>query len=116
MTPIHQPEGACMMSRHDVLRILGAVAIAALVVACTFGDGGMARAESAPLTLDIYTADSQGIGVTSTLIYGDHEAILVDTQFRISDAENLADRIAAKGMRLKAILVTHPHFDHFFGA
>ena len=54
--------------------------------------------------------------MTSTLIYGDTEAILVDTQFRISDAEKLADRIAAKGRRLKAILVTHPHFDHFYGA
>ena len=54
--------------------------------------------------------------MTSTLVYGDTEAILVDTQFRISDAEKLADRIAAKGRRLKAILVTHPHFDHFYGA
>jgi len=54
--------------------------------------------------------------VTSTLVYGDHEAILVDTQFRISDAEKLADRIVARGRRLKAILVTHPHFDHFYGA
>jgi len=107
-----------MMRRHDVLGlgIFGVVAIAALVVVSTFADGGMARAESAALTLDIYTADSQGVGVTSTLIYGDHEAILVDTQFRVSDAEKLADRIAAKGRRLKAILVTHPHFDHYFGA
>ncbi len=106
-----------MTNRRDVLAlgILGA-AMAALAVACTSGGGRMARADSTPLALDIYTADTQGIGVTSTLIYGDHEAILVDTQFRISDAEKLADRIAAKGRRLKAILVTHPHFDHFYGA
>ena len=107
-----------MTNRRDVLAlgILRGTAIAALAVACTFGGGRMARSESTPLALDIYTADTQGIGVTSTLIYGDHEAILVDTQFRISDAEKLADRIAAKGRRLKAILVTHPHFDHFYGA
>lgn len=98
------------------LRILGGIAIAALAVACTSGGGHTARTESPPLSLDIYTADTQGVGVTSTLIYGDREAILVDTQFRISDAEKLADRIAAKGKRLKAILVTHPHFDHFYGA
>jgi glyoxylase-like metal-dependent hydrolase (beta-lactamase superfamily II) len=78
--------------------------------------GVLARAEAAPLALDIYTADSQGLGVTSTLIYGDQEAILVDTQFRIADAEKLAERIAAKGRKLKAILITHPHFDHFYGA
>ena len=90
--------------------------MAMLAVAGTFGGNRMARAQSAPLALDIYTADAQGVGVTSTLIYGEHEAILVDTQFRISDARTLADRIAAKGKRLKAILVTHPHFDHFYGA
>ena len=106
-----------MTNGRDVLafRILGGTAIAALAIACAFGGGRMARAESPPLALDVYTADTQGIGVTSTLIYGEHEAILVDTQFRISDAEKLADRIAAKGRRLKAILVTHPHFDHFYG-
>ena len=105
-------------SRRNVLAlgILGGAAIAALAVVWAVGGAHTARAESAPLALDIYTADPQGIGVTSTLIYGDHEAILVDTQFRIRDAEELADRIAAKGRRLKAILVTHPHFDHFYGA
>ena len=91
-------------------------AVAALAIACAVGDGAVARGGSAPLTLDIYTADAQGIGVTSALIYGEHEAILVDTQFRISDAEKLADRIAATKRRLKAILVTHPHFDHFYSA
>ncbi len=91
------------------------MAIAALAVACT-GGGRLARMEPAPLALEVYTADAQGVGVTSTLVYGEHEAILVDTQFRISDAEKLADRIAARGRRLTAILVTHPHFDHYFGA
>jgi glyoxylase-like metal-dependent hydrolase (beta-lactamase superfamily II) len=107
-----------MMNRRAVLalRILGGIAIAALAIACTFGGGRMARAEFPPLALDVYTADTQGIGVTSTLIYGEHEAILVDTQFRIGDAEKLADRMAPKDRRLKAILVTHPHFDHFYGA
>ena len=106
-----------MTNRRDRLAfgILGGLVMAALAVTGSFG-GRLARAESAPLALDIYTADSQGLGVTSTLIYGDQEAILVDTQFRIADAEKLADRIAAKGRRLKAILITHPHFDHFYGA
>ena len=100
-----------MTNRRDRLAfgILGGLVMGALAVTGSFG-GRLARAESAPLVLDIYTADSQGLGVTSTLIYGDQEAILVDTQFRIADAEKLADRIAAKGRRLKAILITHPHF------
>ena len=106
-----------MTNRRAVLAfgILGGIALAALAVVSPFG-GVLARAEAAPLALDIYTADGQGLGVTSTLIYGDQEAILVDTQFRIADAEKLAERIAAKGRKLKAILITHPHFDHFYGA
>jgi len=107
-----------MTNRRDVLAVgvLGGMVMAVLALACTFGGGRLARAESAPLALDIYTADAQGLGVTSTLIYGETEAILVDTQFRISDADKVADRIAAKGRRLKAIVITHPHFDHFYGA
>jgi glyoxylase-like metal-dependent hydrolase (beta-lactamase superfamily II) len=69
----------------------------------------------APVTLDVYTADSSGFSVTSTLISGPTEAILVDAQFRISDARKLADRIAASGRRLKAIFITHAHPDHYFG-
>jgi glyoxylase-like metal-dependent hydrolase (beta-lactamase superfamily II) len=103
-------------SRVLFLGMLGATVIAALAVAGIVGDGTVARAQSAPLALDVYTADTEGLGVTSVLIYGDHEAILVDTQFRIGDAQKLADRIAAKRRRLTAIVVTHPHFDHFYGA
>jgi glyoxylase-like metal-dependent hydrolase (beta-lactamase superfamily II) len=107
-----------MTRRRNVLalRILGGIAVAALAVACASGGGRAAGTDTAALALDIYTADTEGVGVTSTLIYGEREAILVDTQFRISDAEKLAERIAAKGRRLTAILVTHPHFDHFYGA
>src|SRR5215475_4431603 len=98
------------------LAILAGTAMTVLAVAWTLGGGAAARAESTRLALDIYTADAQGLGTTSVLVYGDREAILVDTQFRIDDAGKLADRIAAKNRRLKAILVTHPHFDHFYGA
>jgi glyoxylase-like metal-dependent hydrolase (beta-lactamase superfamily II) len=107
-----------MTNRRKVLalRILGGVAVAAFAVACVSGGRRAASTDSAALALDIYTADTEGIGVTSTLIYGEREAILVDTQFRISDAEKLAERIAAKGRRLTGIVVTHPHFDHFYGA
>jgi glyoxylase-like metal-dependent hydrolase (beta-lactamase superfamily II) len=105
-----------MTNRRDslVLKILALAMLIPLAVACS--SGGMTRDEPTPLALDIYTADLQGLGVTSTLIYGQREAILIDTQFRVSDAERLADRVAATGRRLKAIVVTHPHFDHFYGA
>ena len=62
------------MNRHNLrmLGLLGATVMVALAVVCTVGGSRMARAASTPLALDIYTAEAQGIGVTSTLIYGRH--------------------------------------------
>jgi glyoxylase-like metal-dependent hydrolase (beta-lactamase superfamily II) len=68
------------------------------------------------LHLETYVADSTAFNVTSTLIWGPTEAILVDAQFQISDANRVADLIAAKGVRLKAVIITHPHDDHYIGA
>jgi len=74
-----------------------------------------ALAAAVPLELDVYTATPEGLGVTSTLISGPTEAILVDAQFRKSDAEKVADKVVASGKKLKAIFVTHAHPDHYFG-
>jgi len=68
-----------------------------------------------PLQLDVYTAPPEGFSVTSTLISGPTEAILVDAQFRNSDAQKVAEKIAASGKKLKAIFLTHAHPDHYFG-
>jgi glyoxylase-like metal-dependent hydrolase (beta-lactamase superfamily II) len=67
------------------------------------------------LHLDVFIGAADSWDVTSTLIYGKSEAILVDCQFRISQAKKLADQVAAKGRRLKAIIVTHPDSDHYIG-
>ncbi len=91
---------------------------AALLVALTLLPGAAgATPRPVPLGLEVYTADAGAFGVTSTLLYGPTEAVVIDAQFRNSDAEKLADRIAAvaPGRRLKAILITHPHPDHYFG-
>src|SRR2546423_14539201 len=74
-----------------------------------------AKAAAVDLQLDAYTAPAEGLGVTSTLISGPTEAILVDAQFRNSDAEKVADKVVASGKKLKAIFVTHAHPDHYFG-
>jgi glyoxylase-like metal-dependent hydrolase (beta-lactamase superfamily II) len=67
------------------------------------------------LHLDVFTGNDDSWGVTSTLIYGKSEVILVDSQFRISQAKKLADQVAGTGRRLKAIIITHPDFDHYIG-
>jgi glyoxylase-like metal-dependent hydrolase (beta-lactamase superfamily II) len=52
---------------------------------------------------------------SSTLIYGERDAVLVDTFLTVDQCNTLADGIVASGKVLKAIYVTHPHGDHFFG-
>lgn len=67
------------------------------------------------LHLDTYVAGDEAWNVTSTIIYGKTESILVDSQYFKSDAVKLADRLAATRTRLKAIIITHPHEDHYLG-
>src|SRR5271155_5622234 len=94
---------------------------AAIVLSLSLGSGLAWQVQSTlaatpePLHLEVFTGDENSWGVTSTLIYGETEAILVDSQFRISQAKKLADRVAATGRRLKGIIVTHPDFDHYIG-
>ncbi|MBH5390298.1 MBL fold metallo-hydrolase [Bradyrhizobium sp. CNPSo 4019] len=52
---------------------------------------------------------------SSTLIYGEKDAVLVDTFLTIEQSQKLVDWVAASSKNLKAIYVTHGHGDHFFG-
>jgi len=67
------------------------------------------------LRLEVFTADDGSWGVTSTLIYGKTEAVLIDGQFHASQAKRLAERILTLGRRLDAIIITHPDDDHYLG-
>lgn len=74
-----------------------------------------AKAAPAPLQLDVYTASAAGFHVTSTLIQGEKDAVLVDAQFTLSDAHRVAAMVLESGKTLKTIFITHAHPDHFFG-
>ncbi len=52
---------------------------------------------------------------TVTLIYGQRDALLVDTFISEAQTVELADWIASSGKRLSTIYITHAHADHFFG-
>jgi glyoxylase-like metal-dependent hydrolase (beta-lactamase superfamily II) len=52
---------------------------------------------------------------SATLIYGERDAVLVDTFLTVEQCNGLADAIVASEKALKAIYVTHAHGDHFFG-
>jgi glyoxylase-like metal-dependent hydrolase (beta-lactamase superfamily II) len=54
--------------------------------------------------------------ISSTLIYGKRDAILVDAFITVEQAGALVDWVAASGKNLTTIYATHGHGDHFFGA
>lgn len=54
--------------------------------------------------------------ITSTLIMGRHDAVLVDPPLTIAQADEVGDWVAASGRKLAQIYITHGHGDHWFGA
>jgi len=67
------------------------------------------------LHLQVFTSPPEGIAVNSTLVYGDKDAILIDSQFRLSDAHRLVAMILESKRNLTTVYITHPHPDHYFG-
>src|SRR5258708_6506535 len=82
-----------------------------------------------PLSYDVFVAPSKPFAapppqfgdpqawdpVTSTLIFGARDAVLVDTLETVPEATALADWIALHQRRLTTIYITHGHSDHFLG-
>jgi len=53
--------------------------------------------------------------ISSTLISGKRDAVLVDTAITIDQNQKIVDWIVESGKNLTAIYATHGHGDHFFG-
>jgi glyoxylase-like metal-dependent hydrolase (beta-lactamase superfamily II) len=53
--------------------------------------------------------------ITSTLIFGEYDAVLVDAMGTVSEAKALADWVVLHNRKLETIYITHAHFDHFDG-
>jgi glyoxylase-like metal-dependent hydrolase (beta-lactamase superfamily II) len=70
----------------------------------------------APLRIEVFTGPETAFFATSSLIMGEHTAILVDAQLTRSAGRELAEWIAGKNRQLLAIVITHQHPDHYFGA
>ncbi|AJE44449.1 MBL fold metallo-hydrolase [Streptomyces nodosus] len=59
--------------------------------------------------------DLQWVANTATLIYGDRDAVLVDTYTSIEQNAELVEWVTSFGRQLTHIFITHGHGDHFFG-
>lgn len=86
---------------------LKALAITGLIV--------NAVAAHAALKVQPYTASPAGFGVTSTLISGEKEAILVNGLFNKSDALRVAADVLDSGKKLTTIFVSYGDPDYYFG-
>lgn len=86
-----------------------ALAAAALTLAGT--------ASAAPaLQLDVHSASATSIfPVTSSLVTGATEAVLIDAQFQRNDAESLVQKIKASGKKLTTVYISHSDPDYYFG-
>jgi glyoxylase-like metal-dependent hydrolase (beta-lactamase superfamily II) len=54
--------------------------------------------------------------ISSTLIWGARDAVLVDAPITINQSHALADQVIAEGKNLTTLYVTHGHGDHWLGA
>lgn len=59
--------------------------------------------------------DLMWVANSSTLIYGERDAVLVDTFLTAEQSQTLVDWVVKSGKNLTAIYLTHGHGDHFFG-
>jgi len=72
--------------------------------------------EAMGLAIEKVGASERGFHVVSTLVVGPTESVLWDAQNWMSDGRRVADRIAATGTRLKAVILSHADHDHYMGA
>ncbi|MEX3773542.1 MBL fold metallo-hydrolase [Pseudomonas sp. MYb118] len=75
-----------------------------------------AHASAATLSLDVYNPGEKAIfPVTSVLVSGEKDAILVDAQFGREQAAQVVEKIRASGKRLTTIYISHGDPDYYFG-
>lgn len=75
-----------------------------------------AHAAAADLTLDAYNPGTSAMmPVSSVLVSGEHDVILVNAQFGNGQAQDLVQKIRASGKHLTTIYVSDGDPDYYFG-
>jgi len=94
------------------LRILGAFAAAFVLSA----SASALPAASAPLRITTYNPGTKSLmPVSSVLVTGAHDAILIDAQFGGSQAAAVVDEIRKSGKQLTTIYISAGDPDYYFG-
>ncbi|MDX7898682.1 Vmh family MBL fold metallo-hydrolase [Aeromonas media] len=85
-----------------------------LTLATTLLSGGAALA--APLNVTVYNPGEKAIfPVSSSLVTGDKEAILIDAQFDVQNGQALVDMIKQSGKKLTTVYISAGDPDFYFG-
>lgn len=96
------------MTRRTLVTILAVAWVTA---------SALAQQPPAALRLEKVGAETDvAFRVVATIVIGPTESLLWDGQYKLSDGKRLADRIAATGTHLKAIVISHADHDHYMGA
>jgi glyoxylase-like metal-dependent hydrolase (beta-lactamase superfamily II) len=67
------------------------------------------------MQISVFTSSETAFLVNSSIIETQNGIIVVDAQFLVSEAQKLKQQIEQLGKPLLAVIVTHPHPDHFNG-
>jgi glyoxylase-like metal-dependent hydrolase (beta-lactamase superfamily II) len=71
--------------------------------------------ETGNFKLEVYNASENSFGVASVIVSGKKDAVLIDAQFTLQDAEKVAGEIKKSGKKLTTIYVSHGDPDFYFG-
>ncbi|MBI2994768.1 MAG: MBL fold metallo-hydrolase [Gammaproteobacteria bacterium] len=89
--------------------------VVSLALGLLFCAAAVQARTSSDLEFQMFTGVEASLFPNSVLILGKRDAVLIDGQWWLSEGRKLADMIERSGRRLKAILVTHAHPDHYMG-
>ncbi|OOR98313.1 MBL fold metallo-hydrolase [Haemophilus paracuniculus] len=85
----------------------------ATLLSLALATSAMANAE---LNLKVFQAEPQGFSVSSTLVTGDKEAMVIDTGFTKADALRIVANVLDSNKELTTILISNADPDYYFGA
>ncbi|SCX41735.1 Glyoxylase, beta-lactamase superfamily II [Variovorax sp. EL159] len=90
--------------------------LSAAALAATLSLTPLAAQAAEPLKLDVYNPGAKSMfPVSSELVTGQTDAVLIDAQFQRNDAEALVQKIKASGKKLTTVYISHSDPDYYFG-